>query len=115
MRRFRVNVHGGKHKNVFETEVNTFIDAYLSRRVAVVFMSVLKRSNPRFCSPEVYIDRSKIADRILKNKAVQHNSVNVYRPDYEDSDGVHFTEEGYQVLLVALRKTRSWFINTNSK
>jgi hypothetical protein len=74
MRRFRVNVHGGKHKNVFETEVNTFIDAYLSRRVAVVFMSVLKRSNPRFCSPEV-LDRSKIADRILKNKAIQHNSV----------------------------------------
>ena len=105
----------------FKTDLDNFIAACLTRGVAVVFMSVLKRSNPRYCSVDKYIDRSKEVNGILKSKAVNNNSifyfkpVNVYRPEYEDSDGVHFTEESYLAFLVALRKALCWFINTISK
>ena len=101
----------------FESDVDNFIAACHKWNVALIFMSVLKRTNPRSCSPDEYIKRQKIANGILKNKSVQHyfvdffKPINVYRTEYEDWDGVHFTKEGYRAFLVALRKALSWFIN----
>ena len=107
--------------SAFESDLDTFIDACLTRRVSVIFMSVLKRSKPRYCSSDEYINRQETVNRIMKNKAVEHYSVyyfkpiNVYRREYEAADGVHFTEDGYRAFLVALRKALSWFINTVNK
>ena len=84
-------------------------------------MSVLKRSKPRYCSPDEFNNRREIVNGILKDRVVQHSyihyfkPINVYRDEYEASDGVHFTEEGYRAFLVALRKALSWFINKINK
>jgi lysophospholipase L1-like esterase len=101
---------------------NLNIDACLTRGVlGIVFMSVLKRSKPRYCSSDEYTSRQQIVNRIMKNKAVAHYAVHyfkptsVYRDEYEALDGVHFTEEGYRAFLVALRKALSWVINKVNK
>ena len=86
----------------------------------MVFMSVLQRSKPRYCSSDEYSNQREIVNGIMKQKAVEHSSVyffkpvKVYRAEYEASDGVHCTEQDYP-MLVALRKALSWFINTVNK
>jgi len=54
-------------------DLDTFIDACLTRGVSgIVFMSVLKRSKPQYCSSDEYTSRQEIVNRIMKNKAVAH-------------------------------------------
>ena len=60
-------------KIAFETDLNIFIDACLTRGVSVVFMSVLHRSKPRYCSPDEYSNRREIVNGIMKQKAVEHS------------------------------------------
>lgn len=108
-------------RKAFEQDLDSFIGACLTRQVTVIFMSVLKRSKPRYCSPDEFNNRREIVNGILKDRVVQHSyihyfkPINVYRDEYEASDGVHFTEEGYRAFLVALRKALSWFINKINK
>jgi len=55
-------------EKAFETDLDTFIDACLTRGVSgIVFMSVLKRSKPRYCSSDEYTSRQEIVNRIMKN------------------------------------------------
>jgi lysophospholipase L1-like esterase len=87
----------------------------------VVFMSVLQRPKPRYCSPDEYSNRREIVNGIMKQKAVEHSSVYFFKPvkvcrvEYKASDGVHFMEQGYRAMFVALRKSLSWLINTVNK
>ena len=43
----------------FEKQVDKLILAYIDRDVMVLFMSILTRSNPRYCTPEEYTTRRK--------------------------------------------------------
>ena len=52
----------------FEKQVDKLILAYIDRDVMVLFMSILTRSNPRYCTPEEYTTRRKSANAILKKK-----------------------------------------------
>jgi hypothetical protein len=76
------------------------------------------RSNPRDCSTDIYNARREEVNQMLLDKAIQHcclsflKATNVYRREYKDLDGVHFTGDGY---LVALGKALGWFINRISK
>ena len=84
-------------------------------------MSVLKRSKRRHCTADVYSKRRDEVNEMYKRKSSQYNFVyffkpiNVYRPDHEAADGVHFNETGYLAFFVALRKALSWFINKIKK
>lgn len=104
-------------ETAFRSDMNTFIYACLSRGVSVVFMSVMKRSGPWYCTPDEHTVRREIVNKMMKSIALENHFVhyfkptNVYRVEYEARDGIHFTEEGYRAFLVALRKSVSWFIN----
>jgi hypothetical protein len=75
----------------------------------------------RDCSTDIYNARREEVNQMLLDKALQHRCVyffkptNVYRREYEDLDGVHFTDDDYRPYLVALGKALSWFINRISK
>ncbi|CAG2184764.1 unnamed protein product [Mytilus edulis] len=98
-------------ETAFRSDMNTFIYACLSRGVSVVFMSVMKRSGPWYCTPDEHTVRREIVNKMMKSIALENHFVhyfkptNVYRVEYEARDGIHFTEEGYRAFLVALRKS----------
>jgi lysophospholipase L1-like esterase len=83
----------------------------------VLFMFILNRSIPRYCTPEEYTTRRKSANDILKKKGEEFSNVYYFKPvncydsGCEDTDGVHFTEHGYQ----SVRKAMSWCINSLKK
>lgn len=83
-------------ERAFETALDELIDACLSRGVTIIFMAVMKRGKPRYCSSDIYNSRREKVNKMMKDKAVCNNSVyyfkpvNVYRKEYEASDGVHF-------------------------
>ena len=52
----------------FEKQVDKLILACIDRDVMVLFMFILTRSNPRYCTPEEYTTRRKSANAILKKK-----------------------------------------------
>jgi len=102
----------------FEEKVDKLISACVDRDVMVLFMSILERSNPKYCTPEDYNTRREKANAILRKKGEESPNVFYFKPRkcYDGgcpaTDGVHFTDYGYLKMLRAMRKGLSWCINS---